>query len=139
MTGTEIFDVIFQELGPQGEPGKDGITPHIGENGNWFIGEEDTGKSSRGEPGAPFVYSDFTEEQLAALTGPTGPQGPQGPQGETGATGPQGPPGETGPQGEQGPAGYTPVRGTDYWTDADKTTIVNDVLSALPTWSGGAY
>lgn len=28
---------------PFGEPGKDGITPHIGENGNWFIGEEDTG------------------------------------------------------------------------------------------------
>ena len=51
MTGTEIFDVVFHELGPQGEPGKDGITPHIGENGNWFIGEEDTGKSSKGERG----------------------------------------------------------------------------------------
>lgn len=23
--------------------GKDGITPHIGENGNWWIGDEDTG------------------------------------------------------------------------------------------------
>lgn len=31
--------------------GKDGITPHIGENGNWYLGEEDTGKPSRGEPG----------------------------------------------------------------------------------------
>lgn len=127
MTGTEFFDVIFCELGPQGEPGKDGITPHIGENGNWFIGDEDTGKSSRGEPGAPFVYSDFTDEQLAALTGPTGPQGPQGPPGETGATGPT------------GPAGYTPQKGTDYWTASDKAEMVNDVLTALPTWTGGAY
>jgi hypothetical protein len=36
------------------ESGKyNGITPHIGANGNWFIGEEDTGKTSRGEPGRP--------------------------------------------------------------------------------------
>ena len=31
--------------------GTDGITPHIGENGNWFIGETDTGVPSRGEDG----------------------------------------------------------------------------------------
>lgn len=31
------------EPGPQGEPGVNGLTPYIGENGNWFIGEEDTG------------------------------------------------------------------------------------------------
>ena len=28
-----------------------GITPHIGENGNWWIGSYDTGKPSRGEDG----------------------------------------------------------------------------------------
>ena len=33
------------------KPGADGITPHIGENGNWFIGEIDTGKPSRGDDG----------------------------------------------------------------------------------------
>ena len=32
--------------------GADGITPHIGENGNWYLGHTDTGKPSRGEPGA---------------------------------------------------------------------------------------
>lgn len=32
----------------------------------------------QGEKGDPFVYSDFTEEQLEALTGPQGPVGPQG-------------------------------------------------------------
>lgn len=30
-------------VGPRGLPGKDGLTPHIGENGNWFIGTQDTG------------------------------------------------------------------------------------------------
>lgn len=68
-----------------------------------------------------------------------GPQGPQGPQGETGPQGPQGVQGETGPQGPEGPAGYTPKRGTDYWTAADKTQMVSDVLDALPTWTGGSY
>ena len=38
--------------GTKGEPGADGATPSIGENGNWYIGSEDTGKPSRGAPGA---------------------------------------------------------------------------------------
>lgn len=34
-----------------GGSGKDGITPHIGDNGNWYLGTTDTGKPSRGENG----------------------------------------------------------------------------------------
>ena len=33
--------------------GKDGITPTIGANGNWYLGTTDTGKPSRGEKGDP--------------------------------------------------------------------------------------
>lgn len=61
--------------------GDNGITPRIGENGNWFIDTQDTGYPSRGEKGE------------------TGEQGPTGPQGEQGPVGPQGPKGETGPTG----------------------------------------
>lgn len=32
--------------------GADGVTPHIGDNGNWYIGSTDTGKPSRGATGA---------------------------------------------------------------------------------------
>ena len=42
-----------------------------------------------------------------------------------------------GEQGEQGP--YTPIRGTDYWTEADQTAIVADVLAALPNGDGVSY
>lgn len=35
--------------------------------------------------------------------------------------------------------GDTPIKGTDYWTAADKAEIVNDTLAALPTWTGGSY
>ena len=34
-----------------GVDGKDGITPHIGDNGNWFIGTVDTGISAQGPAG----------------------------------------------------------------------------------------
>lgn len=44
--------------GETGTPGKDGITPSIGSNGNWYIGTEDTGKPSRGEKGEPGTKGD---------------------------------------------------------------------------------
>lgn len=37
--------------GPQGEQGQDGTTPHIGGNGNWWIGETDTGVNAKAEDG----------------------------------------------------------------------------------------
>ena len=47
--------------------------------------------------------------------------------------------GEKGDTGAAGADGYTPVKGTDYWTAADKAEIVADTLAALPTWTGGSY
>ena len=41
--------------------------------------------------------------------------------------------------GLKGDKGDTPVKGTDYWTPADKHEIVADTLAALPTWTGGSY
>lgn len=71
--------------------GADGITPHIGDNGNWHIGSTDTGKPSRGAVGL------------------------------------------------QGKPGKTPVRGTDYWTAADKQEIVNDIHPAFYIDLAGDY
>lgn len=64
--------------GDAGAAGADGITPHIGDNGNWYLGAEDTGKPSRGAAGAK------------GDTGATGPAGPVGPQGPAGAPGKDG-------------------------------------------------
>ena len=49
----------------------------------------------------------------------------------------QGAPGEKGDKGDTGADGYTPIKGTDYYTEADKTEMVNLVLESLPseTWS----
>ena len=65
--------------GKDGTPGADGVTPHIGDNGNWYIGSTDTGKPSRGATGAN------GQDGAQGEKGDTGPQGPQGPAGPTGS------------------------------------------------------
>ena len=95
-------------------------------NNGAFIGE----RGPQGEKGAPFVYSDFTAEQLEALRGPKGETGAQGPKGDKGDRGPQGIQGVTGPQGIQGIQGEKGDKGDAYIiTEADKTEIANIVLA----------
>lgn len=104
----------------------------------------------QGEKGADgtMTFEDLTPEQKASLkgdkgdkgdTGAAGPQGEPGPKGDKGDPGPQGPKGDTGETGAQGPQGLqgepgtngtTPVKGVDYWTAADQTSIINQLKSA---------
>lgn len=63
---TKHWLIGFEDTGIVAE-GKDGLTPYIGENGNWFIGDVDTGKPSRGKA---FEYSDFTPEEIEELQEP---------------------------------------------------------------------
>lgn len=99
------------ETGATGATGPQGITPTIGENENWYLGNVDTGKPSRGRQGEK---GEKGEKGETGATGATGPKGDTGPKGETGPRGPQGlqgvqgiqgPQGETGPQGKTGPRG----------------------------------
>lgn len=57
----------------------------------------------------------------------------KGQDGEKGETGEQG---EKGQDGTNGIDGKTPVKGTDYYTEADKQEMVNLVLNALPSAEG---
>lgn len=47
--------------------------------------------------------------------------------------------GARGDTGATGADGKTPVKGTDYWTVADKQEIVNDVIAALPDGTEVSY
>lgn len=143
--------------------GADGVTPTIGENGNWYLGETDTGKPSRGAKG------DKGDKGEKGDTGEQGIQGIQGEKGDTGVPGKdgkdgkngitptigangnwyigstdtgkpsRGDKGEQGPQGERGADGKTPIKGTDYWTEADKAEIVQSVIEELPDGSEVIY
>lgn len=68
-----------------------------------------------------------------------GDKGDPGEKGDAGAPGAKGDKGDTGAQGAPGADGHTPVKGTDYWTAADKAEIVADVIAALPDGTEVSY
>lgn len=124
------------EPGPKGETGPQGPKGETGETG------PQGQKGDTGDTGPQGPKGDTGETGQQGPQGETGATGPQGPKGDTGDTGPQGPKGDTGEAGPAGPAGadgYTPVKGVDYYTDADKDEIVQAVMSALPAAEGVSY
>ena len=86
----ETFSLTFDDLTPEQKAeltGPSGASPYIGENGNWFVGELDTGVQA---------------------------QGAQGPKGEQGPQGAQGPKGEQGPKGDTGACVYNLLDNSDF-------------------------
>lgn len=151
------FDGAQGPKGDKGDAGPQGPKGDTGETGPQGPKGETGDPGAKGDKGDPFTYADFTPEQLSSLKGDKGDKGDRGEKGETGSQGEQGiqgiqgvqgekgdkgdkgDQGATGEKGDAGAAGHTPVKGTDYWTAADKTEIVNSVLAALPVWEGGSY
>ena len=88
------FKGIKGEKGEKGERGEQGLQGERGEQG--LPGND----SAKGDKGDAFEYTDFTEEQLAALKGPKGEKGDTGERGPQGEQGIQGPVGPAGPKGD---------------------------------------
>ena len=141
---------LYIVKGPAGPMGPQGLQGAIGPEGpQGEVGPQGPA-GPQGEKGADgtMTFEDLTPEQKASLkgdkgdkgdTGAAGPQGEPGPKGDKGDPGPQGPKGDTGetgaqgpqgPKGEPGTNGTTPVKGVDYWTAADQTSIINQLKSA---------
>ena len=121
--------------------GADGVTPTIGENGNWYLGETDTGKPSRGEKGDKGDKGDtgesgadgadgksayqialdngFVGSQSEWLASLKGDKGDKGEKGDTGEQGLQGEQGIQGIQGDKGDKGDTGAKGDKGDTGAD--------------------
>lgn len=96
--------------------GANGITPTIGDNGNWYLGTTDTGKPSRGETG------------------------PQGTPGKDGANGKDGKPGEKGADGAPGIYyGTTQPTGDTHpvWIDPDGGPDDGGLLPAVTAADNG--
>ena len=138
---------LYIVKGPAGPMGPQGLQGAIGPEGpQGEVGPQGP-VGPEGPKGADgtMTFEDLTPEQKASLkgdkgdkgdTGAAGPQGEPGPKGDKGDPGPQGPKGDTGetgaqgPKGEPGTNGTTPVKGVDYWTAADQTSIINQLKSA---------
>lgn len=68
----EAKNGIDGQNGKDGVNGQDGLTPTIGENGNWFLGDTDTGKPSRGEVGPSPDLSNYVKNTDYAKDGKAG-------------------------------------------------------------------
>lgn len=88
-----------------------GLTPHIGDNGNWWIGDTDTLKPARGEQGLQGVRGERGLQGERGAQGERGIQGLQGVQGLQGLPGVKGDAGAKGEQGERGLQGLQGARG----------------------------
>jgi len=116
--------------------------PVIGENGNWWIGNDDTGISANGTPGPKGDKGDPGEVGPAGAVGPQGIQGPAGPQGPKGENGEQGPIGPAGPKGDDGQAAdmsrvealeeQVAKLNSDYIFYSENTTLAENTALNIP-------
>ena len=106
--------------GQDGVSGADGITPHIGDNGNWFIGETDTNKPSQGtngvngNDGVGIAKSEVNASGELVITYSNGDSTNLGKI-----------------VGKDGLDGKTPVKGVDYFTAEDKSEFTAEVTENL--------
>ena len=122
----ETFSLTFDDLTPEQKAeltGPSGASPYIGENGNWFVGELDTGVQAQGAQGPK---------------GEQGPQGAQGPKGDQGLQGVQGPKGEQGPQGDTGATGPKGDTGACVYNLLDNSDFAHPVAQAGVNGAHGA-
>lgn len=106
--GTKVTKTVYD--GEDGVDGKDGVTPHIGVNGDWYIGNEDTGKPSRGE------------------------RGEKGDKGDKGDTGEKGDKGEKGDAANVSELPYATLSLEDYYTRKRGYIAADGEYTASGSW-----
>lgn len=131
------------DTGPKGDTGAAGYTPVRGVD-YWTAADKQEiidslpgagtggGTGTGGEDGGYYIPSVDGAGNLSWTASKGGMESVQG----ANIKGPKGDTGANGPKGDTGAAGYTPVRGVDFWTDADIAQIKSYVDDAI---LGGAW
>ena len=104
------------------------------------VGAKTINIGSSGDGGATFIPS-VSADGVISWTNDKGLPNPKpvnikGVKGDKGDKGEAGENGKNGANGKDGADGYTPVKGKDYFTDADKAEMVSSVISQLPVYDG---
>lgn len=129
---------IKGEQGEQGEQGLNGTNGTNGTSAKWYTGTKITGISTSpthftgsdtGSVNAGDMYLNTSTGRVYRCYSGGSSYGATWVY-ACDITGPRG------LQGEDGAAGYTPIKGTDYYTEADKAEMVSAVIAALPVYDG---
>ncbi len=143
-----------------GPKGDDGLIPYIGGNNNWWIGDEDTGKPSRGPKGAtggkgekgdtPQVGANgnwwisgedtgIPAKGKDGVNGKDGVDGKDGTDGKDGVDGKDGADGKDGVDGTEGKSAYE-IWKADVLSDSGLANPGNGVydIDEYPTWPKSA-
>lgn len=127
--------------GKDGLDGRDGVDGKDGSNGRDGVDGAPGKNGADGQPGkdgtSPVVsVSSISGGHRITITDKNGTNTVDVMNGKNGSDGAAGSPGKDGSNGKDGVDGYTPVKGKDYFTEAEKTEMVNAVKAALPVYSG---
>ena len=126
-SGTTWKSLGVKATGEDGKDGTDGLTPTIGENGNWWIGDTDTGVKAAAADGRD------------GADGKDGVDGKDGANGKDGIDGKDGVDGKDGTDGAQGAPGLTPSIGDNgNWWLGDTDTGVRAAGTTGATGAAGA-
>lgn len=113
------IQIVKGAKGDKGDTGATGATGAAGKNGS---NGKDGVSATHSWSGTTLTITSASGTSSANLKGEKGDKGDKG---DTGATG------ATGAAGKNGADGYTPVRGKDYYTEADKAEFTNYIASEL--------
>ena len=126
-SGTTWKSLGVKATGEGGKDGTDGLTPIIGENGNWWIGDTDTGVKAAASDGRD------------GADGKDGVDGKDGANGKDGIDGKDGVDGKDGTDGAQGAPGLTPsIGGNGNWWLGNTDTGVRAAGTTGATGAAGA-
>lgn len=118
------------DKGDRGEQGIQGVQGLKGETGE---------QGQKGADGTPATHRwSGTTLYITSASGTSSAnlKGEKGDKGDPGTNGKDGINGKDGVDGKNGADGRTPIKGTDYFTEADKAEMVSAVISALPKYNG---
>ena len=121
--------------GKPGAAGADGVTPHIGDNGNWYLGTTDTGKPSRGATGAKGDPGEKGDPGTDGITPTIGANGNWYISNTDTGKPSRGEKGDKGDPGTPGKDGHSPVVTA---TKSGKTTTISVDGAAIATVEDGA-
>lgn len=132
-TEEEWLESLKGEDGKDGAPGANGKDGADGKDGKDGV---DGAKGADGKDGISIThYWNGTTLVVESASG-TSAVNLKGDTGAAGANGKDGTNGKNGANGKDGADGKTPVKGTDYFTEADKAEMVSAVIASLPVYNG---